>query len=80
MNCEDLAAKLTEFMEGELSAEDEVAALEHVASCTSCETVLSQTRDVVELAKDHGRAVLNDDDRDRLLSAVLRDLPTPDTI
>ena len=58
MECADLAANLTEFLEGELDAEMEAAALEHLSSCEQCELVLAQTRTVVDLSGRHGRVVL----------------------
>lgn len=71
MKCDELAERLTELMEGELDESDEAMALEHLSSCPSCESVLAETRDVVQLAKDHGRVSLSDADRDRMLSSVL---------
>jgi anti-sigma factor RsiW len=70
MRCADLAERLTEFMEGELSPDEESAALEHLASCEHCETVLSETRDVVNLARDHGRPELTEPDRARMLDSI----------
>lgn len=71
MKCNDVAERLTDLMEGALPEEEEAAALEHLASCNRCETVLSETREVVELAKEHGRVSLSTDDRSRMLSSVL---------
>lgn len=72
MDCETLAAKLTDFLEGDLAAEEEMAALDHLSSCHACEVVLAETRTVVDLAQDHGRVPLTDDDRDRMLHGVIR--------
>lgn len=74
MNCETLASELTSFLEGELSPDDESAAIEHLATCDSCETVLAETREVIALAQQHGRESLTDDDRSRLLSNLLNNL------
>lgn len=80
MRCNDVAERLTDLMEGALPEAEEAAALEHLASCNRCETVLSETRDVVELAKEHGRVSLSAEDRSRMLSLVLDvvDDPTED--
>lgn len=72
MNCETLAANLTDFLEGDLAAEEEMAALEHLSTCNACEVVLAETRNVVDLAHDHGRVALTDEDRSRMLDGVIR--------
>ena len=74
MRCEDLAERLTDMMEGDLEAGEEEAALEHLASCPSCERVLADTRDVVSLAHDHGRPSLSGNDRGRMLGAIVTEL------
>ena len=58
-------------MEGELEPAEEAAALQHLATCSSCETVLAETRDVTQLAKDHGRVTLTDAEKDALLGQLL---------
>lgn len=71
MECAELAERLTDLMEGELEAEEEAAALDHLATCSSCETVLAETQDVIGLARDHGRAKLSEDGRAELWTRVL---------
>ncbi len=71
MECEELAEKLTDMMEGDLAEEDEAAALEHLASCSRCEAVLAETDHVVALARDHGRVGLTQEDKDRMQSTLL---------
>lgn len=61
-----MAERLTDLLEGELEESEERAAVEHLATCNACETVLSGTRDVVAVARDHGKVPLSDDDRARL--------------
>lgn len=70
MRCEELAEQLTELMEGELPADVEASALEHLASCESCERVLAETELVVQLTHDHGRLEVDDDDRRRLFGTI----------
>ena len=74
MNCETLAANLTDFLEGDLGEAEEMAALEHLSTCRACEVVLAETRSVVDLAHGHGRVPLTDDDRSRMLDGVLREI------
>ena len=71
MNCTTLATHLTDFLEGDMSATDEAAAIEHLSTCNSCEGVLADTRRVLQLSHDHGRATLTDQDRTRLLDKLL---------
>ncbi len=79
MKCEEVAERLTDLMEGDLSESEEAAALEHLATCASCEVVLAETRSVAELAQQHGRTDLSDEDKDRMLSSVVEALADPQT-
>ena len=73
MECAELEANLTDFLDGVLDADSEAAALEHLATCEHCETILAQTRSVINLANLHGRVELAPDERDELLRRVLAD-------
>jgi len=79
MNCSELADRLTDLLEGDLSEDDEAAAVEHLATCSACETVLAGTQQVVALVKDHGQIALSDTQREALWSRVLSGAsgPTP---
>ena len=74
MNCATLADRLTDFLEGELTPGGEAAAIAHLSTCTSCEGVLADTRQTVQLAQQHGRVELTDQDRERLLASLLGDI------
>ena len=71
MECADVAERLTDLMEGDLDPDEESAALEHLATCQSCEQVLAETRDVVSLARTHGRVVLTEAERARRFGALM---------
>lgn len=71
MQCEELAANLTDFLEGELDDAFEAAAVEHLATCTRCEAVLAGTRSVIGLAPAAGRVEVPPDVRASLLAAVV---------
>jgi anti-sigma factor RsiW len=73
VDCAELEANLTEFLEGLLSHDAEAAALEHLATCERCEQVLTQTRSVIALAAAHGRTELHAEERDALLDRILSD-------
>lgn len=71
MECDELAANLTDFLEGELDAAFEAAAVEHLATCAACETVLAGTRSVIGLAPEVGRVEVPPALRESLLAAVV---------
>lgn len=71
MNCADLEANLTEFLEGALDSDTEAVALEHLATCPRCEMVLRETRSVIDLAQRHGTEPLAARRRDELLASLL---------
>ena len=66
MECEVLAEMLTDLLEGDVEEDQEAAALAHLASCEQCERVLAETRDVISLAHEFGRAELDAEDRARM--------------
>lgn len=70
MECADLAERLTDLLEGMLDADDEAAAIEHLATCDRCELVLVQTRAVMAAAAEYGRAVLDPDERTSLMARI----------
>lgn len=71
MECAALADRLTDLLEGELTDEEEAAAVEHLATCAACETVLAETREVVSLAQQHGRVSLDEPEREALWRRVV---------
>ena len=71
MQCHELAERLTDFLEGDLTAPEEAAALEHLSTCSHCETVLADTKAVRAMTTEHGRVELSDADRDRMLGSLL---------
>ena len=73
MECAELQANLTDFLEGLLDAASEAAALEHLATCERCEAVLAETRSVIDLAHQHGRTELAAEERDRLWRRIVTD-------
>jgi len=78
MHCDDLAARLTDFLEGQLDSETEAEAIEHLASCKHCEVVLAETREVTRLAHDHGRVDLGDAARQRIFGDLASRLRSAD--
>ena len=78
MQCAELAEHLTDFLDGALDSAGEAAALEHLATCERCETVLAQSRSVIGLAREHGRVTLEPGERDQLLARILSGEPNDD--
>ena len=70
MTCDELDALLPEFFDGTLSAEQETAAADHLATCTDCRTVVSELEGVGSLSRTHGRLKLPDDARERIRRAL----------
>ncbi len=70
MRCDELAERLTDFLEGDLDPQTEEAAIEHLATCNHCEVVLAETREVTNLAHDYGRIAIEEADRDRLFDGI----------
>lgn len=66
MQCEDLADRLSELIDGELDEVTEAAAIEHLASCEACVQVLGETRSAIELVRANGRPELTTDMRVQL--------------
>ena len=74
MTCDEMAANLTDFLEGDLAPDMEAVALEHLATCDDCTRVLNTTRAVTQIARDHGRVELSPVEHRHLLAAVLESL------
>ncbi len=74
MNCAELAEQLTEFLEGELTADAELQALEHLATCGRCEMVFNQTRQTIGLVNRHGSETLAPNRREEILNSLLTKL------
>ena len=70
MACDQLDTLLPEFFDGTLTAEQEAAAADHLATCTDCRTVVSELEGVGSLYRTHGRLKLPNDARDRIREAL----------
>ncbi len=71
MECHELEANLTEFLEGELNPQEEQAAIEHLATCQHCETILAETKAVVATTAEHGGEKLDPEARERVFQSIL---------
>ena len=70
MTCDQLDTLLPEFFDGALSAEQETAAADHLATCTDCRTVVSELEGVSSLSRTHGRLKLPNDAKERIRAAL----------
>ncbi len=70
MTCDQLDTLLPEFFDGTLTAEQEAAAADHLATCTDCRTVVSELEGVGSLYRTHGRLKLPNDARERIREAL----------
>lgn len=58
MQCADLVAYLSEYLDNNLPVELTQAAEEHLATCHNCRVVLDTTRRTVTLVREHGQATI----------------------
>jgi len=70
MTCDQLDTLLTEFFDGGLTAEQEAAAANHLATCSDCRTVVSELEGVSSLSRTHGRLKLPGNARERIRGAL----------
>lgn len=70
LTCDELDTLLSEFMDGEITPEQEQAAGEHLATCQQCNAELSQLQGVGELYRLHGRLELSPEARRRIEAAL----------
>jgi hypothetical protein len=61
---------LPDFMDGELPGQALDEALGHIATCDSCRMVVSDLEGVGRLYREHGRLVLPDEARRRILEVL----------
>ena len=70
LSCSDLDALLPEFLDGELSPDQEAEAAEHLATCAQCTLELGELQGVTRLYREHGTMKLPDDARKRIAAAL----------
>jgi anti-sigma factor RsiW len=77
IQCDQVFELITDLLDGTVEPEVEAEALEHLATCTRCETTLAETRALVDLAPDARPVRLAPDQRaairSRLLDALAED-------
>ncbi len=73
VNCDQLAGLLPEFFDGDLSTEQSDAAIDHLATCSSCRLTVDELEGVRTLASDHGRLELPPASKERIRRSL--DLP-----
>lgn len=59
MQCDQVFELLSDLLDGSAEPELEAAALEHLATCTRCETTFSETRSLIALAPEARPAMLD---------------------
>jgi anti-sigma factor RsiW len=72
MTCTDFLSQLTDYFDGQISAEllEEVRA--HTASCSHCEVVLNTTRQTIEIYRDNDVYEISDEFRESLHVAIMK--------
>lgn len=72
MTCTDFLSQLTDYFDGQISAEllEEVRA--HTASCSHCEVVLDTTRKTIGIYRDNELYEFSTEFRERLHAAIMK--------
>jgi predicted anti-sigma-YlaC factor YlaD len=70
--CNELVELLTEYLEGTLPPDEEVAIEEHLRGCDGCRTYLDQLRTTIELLGSARVDTLSDQAYEELLAAFGR--------
>lgn len=70
VTCDELDALLPEFMDGKLTADQEAAAAEHLATCDQCRIEVTELKGVGDLYRSHGRLGLPEESRLRIARAL----------
>jgi len=66
LSCDQLGGLLPEFFDGDLSTEQSDAAIDHLATCTSCRLTVDELEGVRTLASEHGRLELPPASKERI--------------
>ena len=70
VTCNELDVLLPEFLDGKLTADEEAAAAEHLATCRACALEISELEGVTRLYKEHGALKLPEEARIRILQTL----------
>ncbi len=70
ITCNQLDVLLPEFLDGTLTADEEAAAAEHLATCKACALEIEQLEGVTRLYREYGALRLPDDARARILAVL----------
>ena len=70
VTCNELDVLLPEFLDGKLTADQESAAAEHLATCQACALEINELEGVTRLYKEFGTLILPDDARKRIMNAL----------
>ena len=70
MNCEELVAVLSDYIDGTLDEATRLAAETHLSTCHNCHLVLDTTRQTILLYRAGGRQVIPMDHRQEMLARL----------
>ncbi len=82
MNCQELVARLSDYIDGTLDATTRAGLEEHLASCHDCHVVLDSTECTILLSRAAGATMLSTERRALLLhrlEAACRDCGRPES-
>jgi len=70
MNCDELIAVLSDYIDGTLDEATRQAAEEHLSTCHNCHLVLDTTQQTILLYREGGRQVIPMDHRQEMLARL----------
>jgi len=70
MNCEELIAYLSDYIDQDMTEELRVDAQEHLATCHNCRVVLDTTQQMIFLYRQSGRQSIPAKQRGALFSRI----------
>ncbi len=79
MQCAELVAYLSSYIDNELDAELTAAAREHLATCANCQIVLDSTQRTIALGRDQRARVIPAAQRAALYSRIQTVLASRDS-
>ena len=70
LNCDQLAARMSDLIDGPEDEQLQSEAAEHLATCDACRLVVDEVGEVRRLTRERGRLYLPAEARDRIRGAL----------
>lgn len=80
ITCQDLLRYLSDFIDGQLDAEQTAVAEHHLATCQNCRTTLKTTQRTIDLLRNALRRPMPEARRLKLFSTLQQTFLNPDNL